>query len=105
MAYLATSTWAIRPVVGIPLSMTCASTGAWVIVSHWALTHLPQMWRSTVNTPVTASEVKRNCVRATERGKEAWSRGLAGCDAPRLLQNVAGEFTHKMRAKPVPTLE
>lgn len=26
-AYLATSTWASRPAVGIPLSITCASTG------------------------------------------------------------------------------
>jgi hypothetical protein len=48
---LATSTWASSPVVGMPLSMTCAGTGAWVIVWQVVQTHLPRTWRSTLNTP------------------------------------------------------
>lgn len=47
---LATSTWASKPGVGRPLSMTFASTGAWVSTSQQRHTHLPRMWRSTVNT-------------------------------------------------------
>ena len=50
-AYLATSTWASNPAVGIPLSMTCAGTGACVKVWQRAQAHLPRTWRSTVNTP------------------------------------------------------
>ena len=52
-AYLATSTCASRPAVGMPLSITCASTGACVMVSHSLQAHLPRMWRSTVKTPGT----------------------------------------------------
>jgi hypothetical protein len=37
--------------VGMPLSMTCAGTGAWISVSQSSQTHLPRTWRSTVNTP------------------------------------------------------
>jgi hypothetical protein len=48
-----TSTWASRLVVGMPLSMTCASTGACVMVWQWAQAHLPRMWRSTLKTPGT----------------------------------------------------
>ena len=44
-------TWANSPAVGIPLSMTCAGTGAWISVSQSSHTHLPRTWHSTANTP------------------------------------------------------
>ena len=50
-AYLATSTWASSPAVGMPLSMICAGTSACVNVWQWPQTHLPRMWRCTVKTP------------------------------------------------------
>jgi hypothetical protein len=40
-----------QPVVGMPLSMTCGGTGACTSFSQHLHTHLPRMWRSTVNTP------------------------------------------------------
>lgn len=44
-------TWASKPAVGMPLSIICAGSRAWVSVSQLSQTHLPRIWRSTVNTP------------------------------------------------------
>jgi hypothetical protein len=51
-----------------------------VLLAHqvWATFHVRPAWAHTCGCKsrcelVTVSKVKRNCVRATERGKEAWS--------------------------------
>ena len=40
-----------RAAVGIPLSITCGGTGAWMSRSQRRQTHLPRICRSTWNTP------------------------------------------------------
>ena len=42
---------ASRPAVGMPLSITCGGTGAWISVSHFRQAHFPRTCCSTVNTP------------------------------------------------------
>ena len=52
----------------------------------WALSW---RWKSS-RDQANESEVKRNCVRATERGKEAWSINRGPMDKNRIVGDAEG---------------